>query len=294
MLAIYPLTEPLPKKSGLKIYPIAATFHRDTLDWRDRAVADGGLAEDVDLIALNPFVEGIYDLGLRSRVDNDHIIFEFLPLAGANLNSSLTKLWYPSASSKNVSAVNFLESDYSRSTGLKGDGFSKYLNSNVNLVSFGVTNSVALSVYNRTPGAFDAVEIGVEEPVSDYKRLFLQVRYSDSVGSFDCFHYTSAARAGIDMALVGGSTGFILGSRLTNTDSRFFKNGAQIASTNSVDGSTPDSNLTYFAANNANYPTGSPRALGLIMVCGAGIAPNLVAPLNTLVQNMMAALGRAV
>ena len=49
----------LPLYPSIYIFPTPATFHSDTLDWRDRAVAAGGLVEDIDLLALDPFVEGV-------------------------------------------------------------------------------------------------------------------------------------------------------------------------------------------------------------------------------------------
>ena len=294
-LDIYPLTSPPSKKSGLKIYPIAATFHPDTLSWRDRALATGGILDDVDYSGIDAFVVEMHRLGLRNANGN-HILLDVLPFAGRNLPACLTKLWHL-ASAPEVTNFNFLEGDYIRTSGLTGDGTSKYLNSNIILAGI-LDNSVSFGIYNRTLGANFGVEIGASSETTNYNERLLFHSHFFSPGFannpiVDCF---SSANNRINNAVQPAIfTNVLYYTRHSFNSANLYHKGVIIGQdSNPNTGTTPNIPLFYFAEN---APTGaggfSPRSLGFIFV-GAAIPSNLNAAFTGAVEKLMSDLGRVV
>ena len=303
VLKVFPGNSNLNSQPSFVVYPVVKTAPlpdpvTDVQSWRDRAVAAGGTVEAVDLNALNTFAEGIYNLGLRSRVDpNEHLILELLPLAGSNLSACLTKLWYPQLASR-PSSISFQESDYSRATGLTGGNGAKYLNSAFIPQRDGMLReSCAVGLYNRTAGGTDySVEIGSFTILANgsNNRIVLHTHTVNGITAFQCFS-DGAGEFNYYVPPSETSLGFVLGNRISVNDCRIYKRGLDVFFTSALIGDVPANPITYFAQLDSigNPILVSPRSIGLFLL-SKGIPTEKVAPLNTLIENLMTALGRAV
>lgn len=266
-------------------YPTPATFHPDTLNWRDRAVARGGIVEDIDLVKLNPFVETIYQEGLRDSVGNNHIIIELIPLMGANLEAALTRLWlHPNA----APAINngFVEGDYTRSRGLTSGVFT-FLQSGIQPSLHLNFSSLSVGLYNEASKPSASNEVIADDNMDGNQRLLIHSHFSDNNIYFD----VGNAFAGRTVAATGGdSQGLIVGSKLSATECAIYRRGIQIGSSATEGGVLPLQNLKYFKCN-SNDP-GFTKTFGLIFV-GKGIPSAKQSAFNTAVHNLMTSLGRA-
>jgi hypothetical protein len=112
-------------------------------------IADGQALEDGVKIAYETFIKGCKSDGIWGSIKSSCI------LAGARtLSGALVPL--RGAAPTNF---NFISDDYNRKTGLKGDGFTKYLNSNLNNTAT-PQNNRHMSVYVTTAPTINGGFIG--------------------------------------------------------------------------------------------------------------------------------------
>jgi hypothetical protein len=137
----------------------------ETIDYRNRLLADNETISDEDLQLVNGFLAGLCEDGLRDPNNpQSSILREFSFYGGNSLNSALHKLFYIAGTPAKCTNVNFVEADFSRTTGLAPDiSLSKSLSTGLpsNLLSYenthlsSWTNSERLSNnYEHLIGAF--------------------------------------------------------------------------------------------------------------------------------------------
>lgn len=229
----------------------------------------------------------VYGNGLRS------LLLDVSPLGGDNLAAALTKLWVPSGVQGNLTNTNFVGADYTRSTGLQGNGSSKYLNTGLIPGNF-ITQSCSFGVYSRSNTSENGADIssnGMMPAISGAINLFS--KWGDGLTYFDSFNATSGQ--GRMTATVADPRGLISGSRLSATDSKIYLNGTQVA-TSATSGGSPSSTFPvwYFAFNNAGSPLFfSSKSSGFFYI-GLGLTGAQISTLYRLVQNLMTAFGRSV
>ena len=294
-LKFYPSNLLVNNKKSLRIFPTASAFHPDTVNWRDRSFANGGLQDEIDVKSVDTFVLEMYRLGLRNTNGNN-VLLDVMPFAGGNLAGCLTKLWHlPSAPT--ITNFNFVEGDYSRNSGLTGNGTSKYLNSNVILAGV-LDNSVSFGVYNRSSGSSNGVEIGANsDPVNENERILFHVHFSFTGFAdnpiVDCFSSTNnRINTQVNPAEFSGLIHYI---RHSSNFANLYRKGIVIGQDNNLNtGTTPNISLFYFAENRPGGTVGfSSRSLGFVFV-GTAIPINVNTAFTTAVEKLMSDLGRAV
>lgn len=260
-------------------------IHPDTLDFYTRILANGGTISDADLTAIDVFVKEVYGNGLRSP------LLDVSPLAGNNLSSALTKLWYPLGTQSTLANNNFVGADYTRITGIKGDGATKYLNTGIIPGNF-FTQSFSTGVYNRSNISENAADISANNAELT-QGVGLYSKWGDGVTYFDSFNITLGE--GRASATLVDPRGLIIGSRVSSADSKIYLNGNQVGAITSSGGSPPTTtSIWYFTFNNAGTPIFfSSKYLGFFFV-GFGLSAMQVSTLYRLVQNLMTAFGRQV
>lgn len=257
------------------------SIHPDTANYRSRISAKGTSIKQSDLLAIDRFVKAIYANNLRS------LILECYPFAGENLSGSLTKLWHNSV--PDFTNVGLTDLNYTPTAGITGNG-TGYLNSNFIPSNSSLTNSSgSIGAYNRT----NSFQAGAIAAVSDATNMFtLLVGWSDNLNYFDCYNQT-----GLSGRLTTGSSSncqrLNIGSRVSLTDSRFFRDGNQITAIITGGGNLPTAPIFWLAYNNITPQFFSTKSLGFGFV-GRGLTPAQVSTLTTLVNQLMTDLGRAV
>lgn len=266
-------------------------FHSDTVDYASRIRSQGASIRQNDLLVIDRFVKGIYAAGLRSS------LLDVSPLAGNNLTAALTKLWYPTGVQSNLTNNNFVEADYSRTTGLTGNATNKYLNTGLVPSSF-FTSSVSIGVYNRTNTTEASTEISSYNS-STAQALNLYAQYS-LMGTpytiFDSFNVGVGLVSGQGRAVVSltDARGLIIGSRISSSDSKIYQNGNIRHSISSSGGSPPNIPVWYFALNNNGSPAAfSGKSIGFFYI-GQGLTSTQVSVLTAIVSQLMTGLGRSV
>jgi hypothetical protein len=147
------------------------------------------------------------------------------------------------------SNANFVSGDYSESTGLTGDGGSKWLSSGAALSALynidGTNHAMSYGCYLRTASNFSSLQMGTYDG-ANYSYL------SIANGGNDYFAMTDNG-AGIAGVADNNGHGFYLGVRLSTTSMKLYKNGSQIATT-ATPGTLTSSAITIFthAVNNNN------------------------------------------
>jgi hypothetical protein len=125
---------------------------QDAIDnWVARVEANGGTYDSVDLLGVRVLAEAVLGAGLTDAA------VRLNPFAGRDLSAALVPLFRgggPDVDTNN----GFVAGDYSRPTGITGDG-SSYLDTGVQVQAF-PPDSRALSVYRTSAPGSDSADIG--------------------------------------------------------------------------------------------------------------------------------------
>jgi hypothetical protein len=251
----------------------------DVVAWRNRVIAGGGIVTDADAAAVNAFVVSAKSIGLtdaNSRIN---------AFAGESLTAALYPVFRGGGPDADTN-VNFVAGDYTKGTGITGNGTTKYLNTGVNANAFTAANR-HLGVYLRgsTAGSFDKL-IGAET-------AFNTQRWALG-GNGTALREVYFADAGNGGAAAGSSTvGHVLGTG-TATNAILYDDGVS-AATQAVSAATPGATSVYVFALDSNGTAAdfSNAQLGGYSI-GPGLTAGQVATFAAAWQTLMTAFGRQV
>jgi hypothetical protein len=267
-------------KSNPGIGLTITNLHNDTLSYLNRINTNGGSITHDDIKAVDTFVKAIYAAGLRNATTvSNSLIRYFCPYAGNNLKAALANLWYPAqtAGSKEINtATGFVESDYSRTTGLKG-GAGKSLgtgfNPSLNLAATGV----GLGLYCRTDiPSGESSDIFSE--TSESASLSLYLRWSDNVMYATALDQTTTLTNTPTSCI-----GWVCTSRVSSTHSLYIR-GTPVASNMLAGGSLPNSEVLSALTS---------KSIGCASI-QRGLTAAQVTNYTNLVNNLMTAFERNV
>lgn len=125
----------------------------EVASWMSRVTSNGGTVSISDKNAVNIFVSSISSLGLN---DSNSRINLF---AGNDLQSALVPIFRGGGPDVDT-GFNLVSGDYSRTTGITGNGSNKYLDTGVVPSSFGIGGYRHVGVYVRTAPAANGWPIG--------------------------------------------------------------------------------------------------------------------------------------
>lgn len=280
------------------IYPVSSSFPTtinyssldvDTLNFSERLLSNGGNINKRTLWGVdNLFIKPLKSSNVWS------FLYDVCLYVGDNLAAALTKLKYLPGTQSILTNVNFIEADYSESTGLYGNAINKYLRT-------GFTPSSHLA------SSFDA-------HLSVYARNVLSTSISNSnyLGSIDSNSFRFFVRrtdttSKIDYFLGSGTqvnagfadlpyTGLILGSNISANNGAIYLNGNLRATDTNFTTEARSTRETYiFALNTAsNIPNNYSDLLCSFHSFGLGLNGQQVAILYSAVQNLQKFLGREV
>jgi lysophospholipase L1-like esterase len=259
----------------------------DALAWKRNINAAGSTVSATTLAAVSTFVKGCKADNIWSKMLDVGVF------AGADLTAALVKLKSLSGTSYTNSGP-FVSGDYSETTGLKGNGSSKYLRTGVVPSTMLTLNSTHLAIYDRfvmttAVGAGGIGAIGARNPSADVLRLYHP--YSDRVYYSDAYN-ASTARVSSAVAAFG-PIGFVLASRNGAASNKVYVNAGQIATGTTAAGSLPTVEIYIGAYNNqGSFAEPGSRPFSFASI-GEGLSAGEVTSLNTRVHNLQRALNRA-
>lgn len=262
----------------LKYIPVRQ-FNPETTDYRARVIANGGTISDAGIDAIEKFVQDCKNALIWDK------FLEVAPFAGTNLSAALVKLVHPAGVPGVITNVNFVAGDYSESTGLLGDGTTKYLNTGFNAQTH-LPDNAHLSFYLREDVgvAGNRCLIGVLAGTDQYWLGSLAPATQVNTR----FGQTIAATLSAPM-----SKAFYLGTRESGSALRLYKNGALAGSDGTaVVHARPNHSLYAFAWNSAGTAGGYAPARGSFYSIGHALNATEAAALHDAVQTLQQNLNR--
>jgi hypothetical protein len=255
----------------------------ETMDWVQRVIAAGGTVTQAWQDAVQAFVSQCKLQGLWPLLDE---VGPFISGGGSALAGALVKLKYVTAAS--LTNNNFTSGDYSASTGLLGDGTTKFLNTSYNILT-SLPDASHFSFYLREvlSGGGNRAMMGV----------------IDNTGADQFVLYASGAGTDISSRLgqnvtannagAGSPTGFHMVSRQSLTDLRLYRNGAQVGVTNvtAVTLTKPNRNVYLWGWDNAGVQGALLPQRGCFYSIGSAMTPAQASAYYTLVQALQTAMG---
>jgi hypothetical protein len=150
------------------------TLHSEAASWQARVVANGGSVGGSTLSAVDKFCKAIASAGLRDR------FFRLNLFCGTGLNACLVPLYtgpslsgtqYGNAVDTNVGP--FVSGDYAETTGLQGNGSTKYLNTGLPM-NYTTARNMHMSAWAAGFTANNAGLIGADTNGDGTSPRFLQ------------------------------------------------------------------------------------------------------------------------
>jgi hypothetical protein len=284
---------------------IAATLsfiHPDAARLRQNITAAGSSITDADLLAISNFCFGLITDGLRAPIGStNHLLLNGSVFAGANLIAATQLLFYQPdlapPESPTMTVTGFVGGDYTRATGITGNGSSKALLSDFNPTNGVVSlTDISASAYMRSQNtqAASAAEIGswVDPQLGTTPAWVLWTKYASSeTNSFAC----AGDAASFVSTAIPTATRLITSSRISASNFRLYRQGVQAGSTlATATGSLP--NLKTGILGNwtgGSYVEPSPKSMGCFFL-GKGLTQPQIAALSARVDTLMTFFGRNV
>jgi len=235
---------------GVAISSGGFVYDAEVLDWVSRVEANGGSVSASTKNAANTFMLAIKAANIRSK------IYRLNLYAGTGLAACLTPLIKDIGSASETNA-NFVSGDYSESTGLTGDGASKWISTGATLADLynidATNHAMSYGLYVRTASNFSSLNMGTYDG-TNFSYL--------SVANLGNSYYSMTDNgAGIGPVSDSNGNGFYLGVRLSTTSMKLYKNGSQLATTVTPGSLTSSAIVIY--VNTVNNNNG-----------GGGVAPD--------------------
>lgn len=257
----------------------AASVDADAAAWATAVTANGGTYSAGTLTAVDTFVKAAKASNYWSKLNRINLF------CGDQLAAALVPLKVGGGSATDTN-VNFVGGDYTESTGLKGNGSTKYLDTGLSPSASLVANDTHLAFYDRASvAATEGVQIGSGDASGQFLTyVFSDIAYSDQY----------AAGTGRVSAAVVGPYGFVVGSRTASNAHAIYKGGSSIASNATTSGTLTARSVYVFARNQtgtADLYTSHPLAAYSI---GSSLTAGDVTAYNTHIEAFQDALGRGV
>jgi hypothetical protein len=168
------------------------------------------------------------------------------------------------------------------STGATPNGTNGYANTYYNPSVNGQLNSAHLGFYSRTNNSNTEIEIGANAP-AHFMCYFLYP------GQLYCGINSSDAPLGNS---ISPSSSFLVGSRITSTTAKFYKNGIVDAIDNKTSTSRPNQNIYIGCLNNNGNPSFYSTKQCAFASIGDGLTDTDATNLNSRVTTFQTALNR--
>ena len=267
-----------------------AALELDVPLWMQRVTANGGHYTSLSVVANDTVVKmarPIYSKLLRvNTYTGGDLAACVIPLVNVGLAMGDTK----------DTAQNFVSGDYSESTGLTGDGSSKYMSTGfVPITHWTSDNDCSYGAYLRTNTSDAGWILGINLASGATNEPRMVISLSGTLNAASLF--STVGGSDQTVATDTNGLGHYLASRTASNSLILYRNGSNQASTTTPTGSRgSDVNVGFFvhARNNQAFPNFcSNRAFGGYHFC-KGLSASEVAILYSAIQAGQRVLGRQV
>ncbi len=255
-------------------------YDSDAQAFFDAVVANGGTISTATKGYVNTFVLAAKANSYWSKLSRINLF------CGDQLAAVAVPLKAGGASALDT-LTNFVSGDYSESTGLTGNGSSKYLDTGWTPITQATQNDTHIAIYNRSSSSGGTNVSGAEG-----SSLFLvYVPYSDGSVYSDQYNDSTGRVSGA----IGTPYGFLVTSRTASNSHVIYRNGSSVStSTNSGGTVTAISNSVYIFANHSSGPQSyGSNTFGSYSI-GSGLTSGDVSNYNTDLEAFQDSLGRGV
>ncbi len=260
------------------MYQLQAFKNRRTAEanlWRSRVVAAGGGFESNSLVLANNFVL------LLQRKSYYVKVKYLLPLLGAGIGAAQV----PLIDVLNVGIAtntNFVNSDFSQSTGLQGDGSTKYLDSLIKPSQLGTSTNGGLGFWENNISFGSNVE-----PIGCYNTAANNRYVLDLRSNLRAFRWGNAGNGASDA--VAATNGNYYGQRLSATSRTVYFNGSLLAtnSTNDTTAGASDQTIQIVGSNEAGTPAPWPGRCAVAYMTDGTMTTDEVGDLDSLLRNYL-------
>lgn len=183
--------------TGSKFLPNISELDAEVLSWKERIIANGGGVSNETLRNVNTFVKYLNDNDLRKYFVRLNVFL------GDNIKGVVTPLFFNIDKTDNnvgnrydISAA-FINSDFSETNGLTGNGSNKWFDTGVNQSTTSVLDNtnMGLLVYSRTSNVTATqVLMGVSNSIGNY---FAAIRILSNSARFGYINTSTSLNSGI-------------------------------------------------------------------------------------------------
>lgn len=204
----------------------------ETVTWQARVISAGGTFGASSVVNANNLSRALAASSFNAKV------VYILPLFGSNLAAARV----PLRDSLGVGIAtnhNFVDGDFSESTGLQGNGTTKYLDSLIKASQLGTSNSGGLGWFENNFGSFSNVE-----PIGSYSgdgtnRFVLDLRTT-----LRAFRWGNAGNGAGDSTSAANADYY--GQRNGASSRELFLNGSSVATQTSSDSTAGAGDVTIY------------------------------------------------
>jgi hypothetical protein len=264
--------------------PKASGVHPEAAAWKTAVVANGGSVSGTTLSAVDKFCKAIDTAGIRDR------FYRLNPLCGTGLNACLVPLFrgpslggtqYGNTTDTNT---NFVSGDYSTTSGLTGDGTTKYLKTGLasSSIDGGLTGHCSLW---RGTGTVATVRIAMGGSDNDVDDFEVQERTAATAGAWGKTTFITSTP--------GNVAGLKMINRSASNRLDLYVNGTSASNSTSTITVAAHNNEFYVCAGNRNGTATLPIALPVFMYSiGLSMTSTQASAFYTAASALNTALGR--
>ena len=257
-----------------------ASFDPDAIIYRNAVIAAGSSITDSNFSAVNNLIVGLKNQSLWTLIDQLFLLAGTSSIAGALVKAK---------GSGTATNVNFVNGDYSQTTGLVGNGTSKYINtgraantlSNTSQHVFVSGTGFETSGDRPFGGAFTGTAASLfvldSSVATTSNRSYRSGNFA--VGTFPVY------------SPAGVTSGSVCGTRRSSTDAEIYENGvSKNSNAISVTPSFPAINIFLYALNSSGTPAAYTASRLNMVSIGAGLTTAQALALHNLRTTYLAAL----
>lgn len=254
-----------------------------TTDWVSRVVGNGGSVSTGTKDAVNTFETALSAASLTS------LIYRLNFYGGTGLSACAVPFINTKGNTLD-SLNNFVSGDYSESTGLTGNGSTKWVNTGLNLLSdIPSINSFSFAAYIRSNTQEDKLTMGAVTSGNSSSLAYLYIRDSSNIRKGVACAENGARNDGTD------SRGLWHISRTSSSLITLYRNGSSLATDSGSAGTLPNLSMYVHCWNDSAFGAQllTARPLGGYVV-GAGFNSTQAADFYTAWQALQTAFARNV
>lgn len=255
----------------------------DAYDWVGRVIAAGGTVSVPTAGAASTFVTNAKAHGYWTKLNRVNLF------AGDQLIACLIPLKVGGGSAAEQNVGPFVAGDYTESTGLTGNGTTKYLRTNLNPGAVLTLNNTHLAIYSRR-GSADAGIHGSQVAAAQT----LNLGAPNGSGNLASEAYNGTVGQGHLEAAVTAPYGLMIGSRTASNSHTIYQAGISKGTSAGSGGTLPGGDVWIFALSNSGTPFGINSGPLAGYSIGDGLTAGNVTDYTADMQTFQTSLGRQV